>query len=74
MSGGRVSADAGNTNDKSGPGRNARDLGAKGIEPLVDPLIATLNLLSVVDPGCPFSAQGGDQHGHACADIRAFEP
>ena len=36
---------------------------------LIDTLIATVDLLDVVDDACAFGRHGGDEHGNAGADV-----
>ena len=50
------------------------DLCAKRPEPLLDPLVAAVDLADVVDHAAALRAQGGDQQRHAGADIRAGQP
>ena len=47
------------------------DVGAEGVETLVDGLVAAVDLVDVIDAGGPFGAHGGDEQGYACADVRA---
>ena len=43
-------------------------------QPLVDPLVAPVDLADVADRRHAFGAQARDQHGHAGADVRALQP
>src|SRR5271166_5830941 len=49
-------------------------LGAQTAEALVDALEAAVDLADVLDHGFALGAEGGDQHGHAGANIRAGQP
>src|SRR5882757_9949106 len=56
-----------------------RDLCAERVQPLLDPLIAALDLDGIVDGGGALGANRGQQHRHAGADIgrgyrRAAQP
>src|SRR5213595_7329 len=44
---------------------------ADRIEPLLDPLVAAIDLMDVVDGALAFRAQRGEKQGHAGADIGA---
>src|SRR2546423_11238028 len=44
---------------------------ADGIQPLLDPLVAAIDLMDVVDDALALRAEGGEQQGHAGADVGA---
>jgi hypothetical protein len=54
--------------------RDAGDFGPERIQSFVDPLIAALDLLSVVDRACALSAQRRQQHRHPGTNVGAFDP
>src|SRR5688500_3055318 len=45
------------------------DVRAEGAEPLVNPLVAALDLPDVLDLALAGGAEGGEEHGHAGADV-----
>ena len=47
------------------------DLGAEGAQLLVDLLVATVDLLNVADGGDAVGGEGGENEGHAGADVGA---
>jgi len=50
------------------PRRDPRDPGAERVQPFLDPLVAALDLVGVIDRGGAFGADRGQQHGHAGVD------
>ena len=42
---------------------------AEGVHTLVDVLIATFNLVAVVDDACAVGTEGGDEQGDTSADV-----
>lgn len=50
------------------------NISAEGSEAFVDRFVAAVDDLRVVDDTTPFGAAGGDQHGHAGADVRTAQP
>src|SRR3954467_6403982 len=65
------------SNRGTGPGTGASvrlsihpfDLGAEGAQPLVDALVAALDLPDVVDRAGAVGRKGGEEHGHAGPDV-----
>src|SRR5262252_5627568 len=51
----------------------ALDFRAQRAEPLIDALVAALDLSYVVDHRIPLGRQGGEQNGHAGADVGALD-
>src|SRR5438876_2323810 len=49
----------------------APDPRADRVEPLLDPLVAAVDLMDVVDDALAFGAERGEQQGHAGADVGA---
>ena len=57
--------------DRSARG-DALNVGAQGVEALVDAFVAALDLLGILDDARSLGAKRSDQHGHAGADVGAF--
>src|SRR5215203_1239017 len=55
-------------------GGDALDAGAQVAQALVDALVAAVDLADVADLAHPVRAQGGDEHGHAGADVGRLHP
>src|SRR5262245_28751445 len=53
---------------------DALDVGADRAQPLVDPLVAAVDLADVSDRRRAVGAEARDQHRHSRADVRALHP
>lgn len=49
--------------------RDPCDPRPEGVQPFIDPLVPTFDLTGIVDGAGPLSAHGGEQHGHAGANV-----
>src|SRR5690348_14772492 len=49
------------------------DLRTQGAQPLVDPFVTALDLAHVVDRTGAVGSERGQEHRHACSDIRGFD-
>src|SRR4026209_1938844 len=52
---------------------NSSDRRAEGVEPLIDALVAALDLADVVDEARTIRAECGPQHSHSGAHVGGFE-
>src|SRR4051812_45863025 len=55
-------------------GGDALDARPEVAQPLVDALVAAVDLADVADLAAALRAQGGDEHRHARADVRRLQP